>query len=99
MLQKKKEEKTKQNTEKHAKRKFKVPFAKRNEESQIPIEKEALSSEKREGAIDHKNTTLGKSDGVSDEGKLKADNIIPIDLLDIPSPLKVYRHKEFERTG
>ena len=30
-----------------AKRKFKVPFAKRNEASQIPIEKEALSSAKR----------------------------------------------------
>ena len=50
--------------------------------------------------MDHKKTTLGKSDGGCDEEKLKADTtIIPIKLLDRPSPLKVYRHQEFERIG
>ena len=49
--------------------------------------------------MDHKNTTLGKSDGVCDEEKLKADNIIPINISDRLSPFKVYRYKEFERIG
>ena len=86
MLRKKKKKKTK-NAEGYAKRKFKVPFAKKNEKDQIPIEKEALSSAKQEGATEHTNTMLGKSDGVLDEEKLKADNIIPIYLLYRPSPL------------
>ena len=47
----------------------------------------------------HNNTTLGKSDGGCDEEKLKANTIIPINLLERPSPLKVYRHTEFERIG
>ena len=38
-----------------AKRKFKVPSAKRNEASQIPTEKVTLSSAKKEGAMDQKN--------------------------------------------
>ena len=83
MLQKK-EKKTQK---KHAKRKFKVSFAKKNKIDQIPIEKEALSWAKKEGATEHINTLLGKSDGVLDEEKLKADNIIPINLLYRPSPL------------
>ena len=50
--------------------------------------------------MDQKNTMLGKSDGGCDEEKLKADNtIIPIELLDRPSPVKVYRHQDFERVG
>ena len=49
--------------------------------------------------MDQKDTMLGKSDGGCDEEKLKADNIIPMNLLDRPSPLKVYRYKEFERIG
>ena len=76
--EKEKEEEKQIKQKKHAKRKFKVPFAKKNEENQIPIEKEALSSTKKEGATEHRNTMLGKSDGVLDEEKLKADNIIPI---------------------
>ena len=42
---------------------------------------------------------LGKSDGAGDEEKLNAENIISINLLDRPSPLKVNRFKEFERIG
>ena len=50
--------------------------------------------------MDQKNTLLGKSDGGCDEEKLKADDtIIPIELLDRPSPVKVYRHQDFERVG
>ena len=85
---------------KTCKKKFKVTFAKRNEASQIPIEKEALSSAIKDGAMNHKNTMLGKSDGGCDEEKLKADTTItPINLLDRPSLLKVYRHTEFESIG
>ena len=51
--EKDKEEEKQTTQKKHAKRKFMVPFAKRNEESQIPIENEALSSAKKEGAMDH----------------------------------------------
>ena len=42
-----------------AKRKFKVPFAKTNEASQIPTKKVTLklSSAKKEGALDFENTT------------------------------------------
>ena len=70
-----------------AKRKFKVPFAKTNEASQIPTEKVTLSSAKKDGALDFENTTWGKSVGGCDEEKLKADTtIIPINLLDSPSP-------------
>ena len=49
--------------------------------------------------MEHKNTMLGKSVGALDEEKLKADNIIPINILDRPSPLKAYRYNEFERFG
>ena len=82
------------------KSKFKVPFAKRNKASQIPIEKEALSSAKKEGAMDHEYTMLGKSASVCDEEKLRTDStIIPIQLIDRPSPYKVYRHQDYERVG
>ena len=83
-----------------AKRKFKVPVAKTNEASQIPNEKVSLSSAKKEGAMDHENTTLGKSVGDCNEEKLKTDStIIPIQLIDRPSPYKVYRHQDYERVG
>ena len=83
-----------------AKRKFKVPVAKTNEASQIPNEKVSLSSAKKEGAMDHESTTLGKSASACDEEKLRPDNtIIPIELLDRPSPYKVYRHQDYERVG
>ena len=72
---------------------LKVPVAKTNEASQIPNEKVSLSSAKKEGAMDHENTTLGRSVGDCDEEKLKTDStIIPIKLLDRPCPFKVYRH-------
>jgi len=83
-----------------AKRKFKVPVAKTNEASQIPNEKVSLSSAKKEGAMDHESTMLGKSDCACDEEKLRPDNtIIPIELIDRPSPYKVYRHQDYERVG
>ena len=78
----------------------KVPVAKTNEASQIPNEKVSLSSAKKEGAMDHESTTLGKSASACDEEKLRPDNtIIPIELLDRPSPYKVYRHQDYERVG
>ena len=78
----------------------KIPVAKTNEASQIPNEKVSLSSAKKEGAMDHESTTLGKSASVCDEEKLIPDNtIIPIELLDRPSPYKVYRHQDYERVG
>ena len=83
-----------------AKRKFKVPVAKTNEASQIPNEKVSLSSAKKEGAMDHESTMFGKSVCACDEEKLRPDNtIIPIELLDRPSPYKVYRHQDYERVG
>ena len=72
-----------------AKRKFKVPFAKTNEASQIPTEKVTLSSAKKEGALDFENTTWGKSVGGCDEEKLKTDTTTKSNLLidrDRPSP-------------
>ena len=49
--------------------------------------------------MDHENTMLGKPVGGCDEEKLKANTIIPIELLDRPSPYKVYRHQDYERVG
>ena len=93
-------EEPKATQKKLAKRKFKVPVAKTNEASKIPNEKVSLSSAKKEGAMDHESTTLGKSASVCDEEKLRPDNtIIPIQLLDRPSPYKVYRHQDYERVG
>ena len=61
-----------------SKRKFKVPFARKNEEEKIPFEKEYFSSAELVNAMKQKNTTLGKSVGVSDDEKLYADNIYHI---------------------
>ena len=44
--------------------------------------------------MEQRNTTLGKSDGVTDEEKL-ADNSIPYYILNRPSPMKEYRYKDF----
>ena len=77
----------------------KIPVA-TNEASQIPNEKVSLSSAKKEGAMDHENTMSGKSARVCDEEKVRTDStIIPIQLIDRPSPYKVYRHQDYERVG
>ena len=49
--------------------------------------------------MEQRNTILGKSDGVLDEEKLFANNIVPINILNRPIPIKEYRHNEFERSG
>ena len=49
--------------------------------------------------LGHKNTTLGKSVGVQDDKKLCADNTIPQNILNKPSPIKEYRYNDFERSG
>ena len=50
--------------------------------------------------MDHEYTMLGKSASVCDGEKLRTDStIIPIQLLDRPSPCKVYRHQDYERVG
>ena len=49
--------------------------------------------------MEKKNTTLGKSGGVQDDKKLCADNITPHNILNKPSPIKVYSYNEFERSG
>ena len=50
--------------------------------------------------MDHEYTMLGKSASAFDEEKLRTDStIIPIQLLDRPSPYKVYRHQDYERVG
>ena len=84
---------------KSTKRKFKVPFARKNEEEKIPFEKESFSSAEMVNAMEQKNTMLGKSEGVSDEEKLYVDNIIPYTILNRPSPIKEYRYNDFERAG
>jgi len=45
---------------KSTKRKFKVPFARKNEEEAIPFEKESFSSAEMVNTTGQKNTTLGK---------------------------------------
>ena len=92
-----KENKTSQT--KSTKRKFKVPFAKRNSEEKIPFEKVSLSSAEMVDTLGQKNTTSGKPVGVLDGKKLCADNTIPQNILNIPSPIKEYRYNDFERSG
>ena len=46
---------------------------------------------------EQRDTTLGKSVGISDEQKLSADNVILIAILN--SPIKEYRYNNFERSG
>ena len=92
-----KENKTSQT--KSTKRKFKVPFAKRNSEKMIPFEKVFLSSAEMVDTLGQKNTTLGKPVGVLDERKLCADNTIPQNIPIKPNPAKEYRYTDFERSG
>ena len=82
------------NQEKHTmqkklqKRKFKVPNARKNEDTRIPYEKANLSSAEMANTMEQKNTLLGKSVVVSNEKKLSADNIIPVNILNRPNPIK-----------
>ena len=50
-------------------------------------------------ASEQRNSKLGKSDGVSGEEKLWADNIIHFKTLNRRTPIKEYRYNEFERSG
>ena len=52
--------------------------------------------------MEQRNTKSGKSNDNSNEEKLYADNttnIIPINILNRPSPIQEYRYDEFERSG
>ena len=89
-----KENKTLQ--KKSTKRKFKVPFARKNEEEEIPFEKESFSSAEMVNTMEKKNTTLGKSVSVQDDKKLCADNIVPQNILNKPSPIKEYRYNDLK---
>ena len=80
------------------KRKFKVPYARRNEDTKIPSEKATLSSAEMANTMEQKNTLSEKSVVVSNEEKLSADNIIPFNILNRPSPIKEYRYNMLERS-
>ena len=80
-------------------KKFKVPFAKKNSEEEIPTGKVSFSSAKMLDTMGQKNTLLGKSSGVQDDKKLCADNTIPLNSPIKRSPSKEYRYNEFERSG
>ena len=81
------------------KRKFKVPYARKNEDTRIPSEKVNLSSAEMANTMEQKDTLSGKSVAVSNEEKLSADNIIPINILNRPSPIKEYRYNMLERSS
>ena len=52
--------------------------------------------------MEQRDTTLGKSDVVLNEEKLSADTttyIIPMNILNRPSPIKECINNEFERSG
>ena len=90
----------KQSTQKKLqKRKFKIPYARKHEDARIPSEKVTLSSAEMANTLEQKNTFLEKSDGVSNEEKLSAANIIPINILNRPSPIKEYRYNILERSS
>jgi len=95
--QKKQEKHTTQ--KKLQKRKFKVPYARKNEDTRIPSEKVNLSSAEMANTMEQKDTLSGKSVAVSNEEKLSADNIIPINILNRPSPIKEYRYNMLERSS
>ena len=84
---------TKQCRKKLKKRKFKVLFARKNEDINIPFEKKALSSAELANTTEQRDTTLGKAVGMS------ADIIIPITTLNRPSSIPEYRYNDFERSG
>ena len=81
------------------KRRFKVPYARKNEDTRIPSEKVNLSSAEMANTMEQKDTLSGKSVAVSNEEKLSADNIIPINILNRPSPIKEYRYNMLERSS
>jgi hypothetical protein len=58
-----------------------------------------LSSAEMANTMEQKNTLSGKSVAVSNEEKLSADNIIPINILNRPSPIKEYRYNMLERSS
>ena len=64
------------NAEKTQKRKFKVPYARKNEDTKIPFEKVTLSSANLANTMEQKNTLLEKSEVVSNEEKLSANTSI-----------------------
>ena len=49
--------------------------------------------------LGQKNTTMVKPVGVLYDKKLCADNTIPQNILNIPSPIKEYRYNDFDRSG
>ena len=49
--------------------------------------------------MEQKNSLLEKSVMVSNEEKLSADNIIPINILKKPTPIKEYRYNMLERSS
>ena len=87
------------NAEKTPKEKFKVPYARKNEDTKIPSEKVTLSSAEMANAMEQENTLLEKSVVVSNEEKRSADNVIPINILNRPSPIQEYRYNMFERSS
>ena len=61
----------------------------------IPSKNVTLSSAEMSNTMEQKNTFVEKSDVVSNEEKLSADNnttIIPINILNRPNPIKEYRY-------
>ena len=58
------------------KRKFKVPYARKNEDMKIPFKNITLSSADMANTMQQKRTLLEKSDVFSNEEKLSADNHI-----------------------
>ena len=71
----------------------------KNEDTRIPSEKVNLSSAEMANTMEQKNTLSGNSVVVSNEEKLSADNIIPINILNRPSPIKEYRYNMLERSS
>ena len=91
--------KTKQCRKNSKRKNSKYHLQKKNEDTKIPPEKVNLSSAEMAKTMEQKNTLLEKSVVVSNEEKQSADNIIPINILNRPSPIKEYRHNMFERSS
>ena len=70
------------------KKKFKVPFARKNSEEKIPFEKVSFSSAEMVDTLGQKNAMLGKSVVDLDDKKLHADNTIPHNIPIKSSPTK-----------
>ena len=74
-------------------------YAIKDEDTRIPSEKVNLTSAEMANTMEQKDTLSGKSVAVSNEEKLFADNIIPINILNRPSPIKEYRYNMLERSS